>query len=252
MKNGTPNDDDASPRSLIPIGMSSVRDVHYDLQLARCLELSQRLDREERIRLDRVSAFPRTSSTSPAVMHIHSVDGTPATEPANACNQSVHVDEEELDMNLMSVGAAALIASATLVGGSAHGEPRPRKDVPASVKLGPEYKKIELFQEFREKLIADGWTPKINPDCHDAVKGDFYDKSCSKDPGDISCRLCEITPELFRMTSDGYLVMEYIKSGVSLSVTLYGDIQDFDHPGEYGLSIVGWDYEAGMNVQLLD
>lgn len=155
-------------------------------------------------------------------------------------------------MELRQLMVTAFLVSAVGIGFEAYAAPVGDKVVNSSAELGPEYKEIHIFPEFRKKLLADGWEAEKNPDCHDAVKGALYDELCSKDPCDISCRLCTITPELFRMTSDGYLLMKYKKSGVSLGVTLYGDTRDFDHPGEYGLSIVGWDYEAGMNVQLLD
>jgi len=155
-------------------------------------------------------------------------------------------------MNLIRVAAAVLIASSTGLTARLSAAPSNNYDVPASVRLGPEYKQIELFQDFRKRLLADGWTPLRNTQCHDAVMGDFYEEFCSKEVQSVSCRLCDMTPELFRKTSDGYMLMKYTKSGVSLSVTLYGDTRDLDHPGEYGLSIVGWDYEEGMNVQLLD
>ncbi len=164
-----------------------------------------------------------------------------------------HVQHEtRIDMNLNRKGIAALLSITLGMCMPAIAEPSRSDDASTPARLGHDYKKIELFQEFRAKLLADGWVPEKNPDCHDAVMGGYYDEYCSKNPTTLSCRLCTLTPELFRRTSDGYMLMKYRKAGVSLGVTLYGDAKDLEHPGEYGLSIVGWDYENGLNVQQLD
>jgi hypothetical protein len=123
---------------------------------------------------------------------------------------------------------------------------------PAGPKLNPEYIKIQTFSAFRKKIIEDCWTPVPNPECHDAVFGASYDSYCSKEPDSIGCRLCTMVPEVFRSTSDGYNLMRYTKDGVPLSVTVYGDVNDLDAPGRYGLIVVGWDYSMSLNVILLD
>jgi hypothetical protein len=46
--------------------------------------------------------------------------------------------------------------------------------------------------------------------------------------------------------------MRYTKDGVPLGVTVYGDVQDLDAPGRYGLVVVGWDYSESLNVILID
>jgi hypothetical protein len=122
-------------------------------------------------------------------------------------------------------------------------------------KLGPEYKKIDSFVEFRKKLITDGWTPVANPNCHDAVLGDDYSDFCNEFPGKISCRACDIAPEIFRYTSDGYMSVHYIKDGVPLNVMAYGDLTALDHPDKpdiYQLIVTGWRYDASINVIIVD
>jgi hypothetical protein len=110
--------------------------------------------------------------------------------------------------------------------------------------LGAEYKKIDSFVEFRKKLIGDGWSPVVNPHCLEAVIGADYGDYCSKYPHDIECRACEMVPEIFIYTSQGYLTTRYVKDGTPLGVLAYGDIQDLDEPGRYGLSVLVWDYKS--------
>lgn len=116
--------------------------------------------------------------------------------------------------------------------------------------LGDEYKKITSFVEFRKKLLVDGWKPVPNPDCREVVLGADYQDRCGKAQSDIECRVCQLVPELFRSTSDGYSVMHYIKDGTPLSVTVYGDMRELDEPGRYagGLVVSGWEYTTSINV----
>lgn len=117
-------------------------------------------------------------------------------------------------------------------------------------RLGDEYKKITSFMEFRKKLFADGWKPVLNPDCREVVLGADYQGRCGKAQSDIECRVCQLVPELFRSTSDGYSVMHYIKDGTPLSVTVYGDMRELDEPGRYagGWVVSGWEYTMSVNV----
>lgn len=131
-----------------------------------------------------------------------------------------------------------------------------KKDVVkvSRAKLGPDYKKIASFADFRKKLIADGWQPVINPNCREVVLGADYQDRCGKSQSDIECRVCELVPELFRSTSDGYSVMHYVKNGTPLSVTVYGDMRELDEPGRYagGFVVLGWEYTSSINVIPLD
>jgi hypothetical protein len=115
---------------------------------------------------------------------------------------------------------------------------------PTNGPLGPEYRTIDSFAEFRKKLLADGWKPVVNPNCHDAVLGASYDQTCKKHPDDISCRVCDLVPEIFIYTSDGYLTARYTRNGTPLYVVAYGDIQDLENPGKYGLVVTAWGYES--------
>ena len=118
--------------------------------------------------------------------------------------------------------------------------------------LGPEYKKINSFIDFRKKLLTDGWKPVVNPNCHDAVLGADYDNFCKAYPAKIGCRVCDMVPEIMRHTSDGYNVMHYIKGGTPLSVTAYGDMRSIDKPDDYELVVIGWEYTTSINAILME
>ncbi|WP_157006310.1 hypothetical protein [Luteibacter yeojuensis] len=120
-----------------------------------------------------------------------------------------------------------------------------------STHLGFEYKNISSFVEFRCRLLGDGWSPVPNPDCREAVVGDGYESLCRKSPQRISCRVCSVVPEIFRSTGDGYSLMRYVKNGTPLSVTVYGDINDIDVPGQYGLDVIGWSYDESLQLMLI-
>lgn len=120
-------------------------------------------------------------------------------------------------------------------------------------KLGPEYKDIAQFVDFRKKLIADGWKPVVNPKCHEAVLGPFYERLCKAHQESVSCRVCEMVPELVGHgggvgDKDGYNAMHYIKDGTPLSVTTHGDFRGLDAARAEELIVVGWEYTTSTDA----
>lgn len=127
----------------------------------------------------------------------------------------------------------------------------------SSPRLGPEYKKIDTFVEFRKKLLADGWKPVINPKCHEAVLGPFYERVCNAEAKSAACGVCERVPEIVSDVGgvgavDGYNVMHYTKDGAPLSVTTYGDFDGLDESKKDDLMVVGWEYSASADAIPLD
>ena len=234
----------ARPSSLVPVHKLSTPDRLYDLQLLRCVaivnertlkELGPPPRGERAVKPERKPEAPSTSQ--------------PGTTPSVVADHSY---QEKDTMKLLHLAMVAALGVATASNSMAHGITVSEGVEVSKRELGPEYKKIRTFTHFRKKLIEDGWVPIPNPDCHDAVFGASYDSYCSKDPDSIGCRVCTMVPEVFRSTSDGYNLMRYTKDGVPLGVTVYGDLNDLDAPGRYGLVVVGWDYSTGLNVILLD
>lgn len=252
-------EDGARRLSLIAVHRPRVTDRFHDLQLARDVELINTAVRRE--------LRPAIENPSP---------GKKRPVSRVVVKETVVTTKEDEVMRLSSIAAAAALAMGTLpslattaekglddVGTSsvrsAPAGPRAvaMPHVPVSAKkaepmLGPEYAKIPTFSAFRQKLIADGWVPVRNADCHDVVLGNDYEEICHKRPDSISCRMCGLVPEIFRSTSDGYSLMRYAKEGVPLSISVYGDVRDLDEPGRYGLVVTGWDYSESLNLFLLD
>lgn len=121
----------------------------------------------------------------------------------------------------------------------------------AAVQLAPDYKDINSLADFRAKLISEGWMPVPNPDCHEAVVGDYHEAYCRASPESEGCRACKLLPEIIKSTSDGYTLTRYAKEGVLLNVTSYGDISDIEVSGASGLSIVGWNFGDSLNAILI-
>jgi hypothetical protein len=165
------------------------------------------------------------------------VAGTAACNPATPASASTNAASTEHPAQTQKPPVSSLTA---VVASPSTNYASAKTSAP---RLGPEYKKIDSFVEFRKKLIADGWKPVVNPHCLEELVGVDYKDDCSKDPNDISCRACDMVPEIFIYTSQGYLTTRYVKDGTPLYVGSYGDIQDLDQPGRYGLSVMVWDYK---------
>lgn len=159
---------------------------------------------------------------------------------ATACNSAT---PDNGDKTIYAHSADVTSAPSTPVATSSTAN-APDEPKPTNGPLGPEYKTIDSFAEFRKKLLADGWRPVANPHCPDEVMGIDHKNYCSKYPDDISCRICDLVPEIFIYTSYGYLTARYTRDGMPLYVVAYGDIKDLEKPGQYGLVVTAWGYES--------
>lgn len=255
---GTDNDYDhdegARPSSLISVRNLSTPDPLYDLQLIRELEIINARTRAE------LGPMPR--------------DGVPVEikRKPSVTTEQIEEDETMKIQNLAVVAAlgvataggtfasegttsteqSELVTHAATVSSDAKQNVRKSGSAKPKPKVNPEYMKIDTFSEFRKRIIADGWVPVPDPDCHDTILGGYYDEYCRDEPESISCRVCTLVPEIWRSTTDGYNLMRYTKEGVPLGVTVYGDLNDLDEPGRHGLDVVGWDYSEGINVILIE
>jgi len=262
-----PNDDDqpesenqdgegARPSSLVAVHRPKVIDPLHELNLLRMMQVANERTTRELGPLP-PGGLPVPDKRKPTAPYM---DFRGRVAP----DEQLIVEEND-EMKLAQVAATAALAvgtaacnpptQASVAADSPHKTPGSTTRAPekaAKPMLGPEYKKIDSFVDFRKKLLADGWKPVINPDCHDAVLGNTFDEVCRKDPRDVGCRVCDIVPEIFRNTSDGYSVMHYVKDGTPLSVTTYGDIMSFVHPETYDFVVAGWEYTTSINVIPMD
>jgi hypothetical protein len=115
---------------------------------------------------------------------------------------------------------------------SSHAKKHASQKTPTQ-RLGPEYKKIGSFVDFRKALLADGWQPVANSNCQALLGVDDF---------------CNVIPETFWSSGTGYYVLHYVKDGTPLSVTLYGEIEALNEPDKSGdLGVTGWEYTTGTD-----
>lgn len=110
----------------------------------------------------------------------------------------------------------------------------------SSNRLGPDYKEGMDYMDFRARLLTDGWTPVADPMCRTNVIGANHEELCARAPELESCRICTDLPELAACSSDAFCGMAFSKAGEIIEITTYGDIQDAEAPGRYGLEVRGW------------
>lgn len=167
-------------------------------------------------------AMKVTQLAAMAALVLGTAVGSPVTSTADNAN-AASTEHPAQTQKVPTSSVSSVISSPSI----SHA---PKKT--SAPRLGPEYKKIVSFVEFRKKLLADGWEPVTNPKCREEVIGGEY---------------CDLAPEMTSYTSTfpGYLITRYIKDGVPLSVLSEGDITDLIEPEKHGLYVDNWDYESG-------
>ncbi len=118
---------------------------------------------------------------------------------------------------------------------------RPSSGIPGK-ELGPLYKEGMDYIDFRNQLIADGWKPVVNPNCGKEAPGDIDDELCKKNTGNTRCKVCEMLPEIYIAASNGLVVTRFMKNGIPLSITAYGDYRNLHNRNRQGLNVLSWDF----------
>lgn len=101
--------------------------------------------------------------------------------------------------------------------------------------LAPLYKESMDYIDFRNQLIADGWKPVVNPNCGKEAPGDIDDELCKN-------KVCEMLPEIYIATSNGLVVTRFMKNGIPISITAYGDYRNLHDRNRQGLNVLSWDF----------
>jgi hypothetical protein len=117
----------------------------------------------------------------------------------------------------------------------------PATDLDALLKKGMAY------GDFRKLVLDKGWEPVVNPECKANLVGDGADDLCAKNPQLISCRTCDVLPELDSCSSDAHCLMRFHHPDVAgtLEVTGYGEVEYWSETGEdAGLQVTGWEIAA--------
>jgi hypothetical protein len=247
------SDEGARPSSLIPVHKLSTPDRLHDLNLLRMTQVAN----ERTVRnlgplpLDGVPVQKRRKpnlslpdAQEPAPTSLENEEdgtmklthmtamaallvGTTACNPTTATGANTNAASAN-PVPQVPTAIAPSSAATVAVASTTHA---PAKA--SAPTLGPEYKKIDTFIDFRKKLLADGWQPVVNPDCHALLGVDEY---------------CSIIPETSWASGTGYYVLHYIKDGTPLSVTLYGEIESLNKPDTSGpIWVTGWEYTTSVD-----
>ena len=90
------------------------------------------------------------------------------------------------------------------------------------------------YADFRKLLVANGWTPVPTPECTANVVGGNHESVCKSMPDQITCKICELMPELDSYSGDGFALMRFkhAASGEVLEATGYGMIEDWSVAGD--------------------
>lgn len=105
-------------------------------------------------------------------------------------------------------------------------------DKPVALKEGMAYR------TFRDRVIAQGWKPKPDAQCKANVVCANFEKVCQHDPA--ACQVCDDTPELGVCSGDGHCLMQFERSGETMTVSTYGEIRDWSAPDEASRLFVKW------------
>lgn len=90
------------------------------------------------------------------------------------------------------------------------------------------------YADFRKLLVTNGWAPVPTPECTANVVGGNHESVCKATPDQITCRICELMPELDSYSGDGFALVRFknTASGEVLEATGYGMIEDWNVAGD--------------------
>ncbi len=96
------------------------------------------------------------------------------------------------------------------------------------------------YDTLRQALLISGWKPIVTSECRTNIMGDDAGDTCSKNPKDAQCHVCDAFPELESCSGDGYCLMQFShpNSALMLTTTTYGNLaRDSDS------MVTGWDFK---------
>lgn len=97
------------------------------------------------------------------------------------------------------------------------------------------------YATFRDRALANGWTPLTSADCMANVVGANYERLCATPDAPATCATCAELPELNACSGDGYCEMQFVHAGARriLQVDTYGAI-DRGARQDSGPRVIGW------------
>lgn len=90
------------------------------------------------------------------------------------------------------------------------------------------------YADFSKLLAANGWVPVPTPECTANVVGGDHESVCKATPDQITCKICQLMPELDSYSGDGFALVRFkhASSGEVLEATGYGMIEDWNVAGD--------------------
>ena len=101
------------------------------------------------------------------------------------------------------------------------------------------------YADFRERVLAHGWTPRASATCRADMVGDDAAAVCARDPQLIACRICDALPELQSCSGDARCLVRFGHAGSAqdLEARAYGEVDAWRDAGDdAGLQITAWDF----------
>lgn len=100
------------------------------------------------------------------------------------------------------------------------------------------------YGDFRERVLAHGWTPRVAPDCRSAVAGGSAERTCAAHPHLAVCTICDALPELQVCSSDARCLMRFQHPRArDLQVRAYGEFAAWADTGDDpGLQLSAWSF----------
>lgn len=121
---------------------------------------------------------------------------------------------------------------------------QPSAPQPAVASLERVVRKGMAYADFRNEVIALGWTPVVDPECKANVVGGDHLAVCATQPPPASCQACDALPELSSYSGDAksLSVFRNASQGLRMQVVGLGELADWNVPGEdSGLQVLEWE-----------
>lgn len=225
--------------SLIPVHKLSMPDRHYDLQLFRDLALANELAK----RCRRISAREAKGAT-----YLASED-----ERSSMTHDGGSVKLEIATLvamtGMLSIESSAAGSGPSSFVASAEGSSDIHSSTGAGAQLGPSYKALDSFAEFRRRLLADGWSPVPSSNCEDEISGS-YASLPGAELKRVSSEFCKMFPELDLINGRWESYFDYTKAGRTIFVELYGDVLGLIDTSRTPPLLEGWLTKGGPYIQV--
>uniref|UniRef100_A0A8J7VS63 Lipoprotein n=1 Tax=Coralloluteibacterium stylophorae TaxID=1776034 RepID=A0A8J7VS63_9GAMM len=123
--------------------------------------------------------------------------------------------------------------------------PAPARHAVADIASG--LRKGMAYGDFRQQVLADGWTPMASAECRTNLVGDDADALCAANPQLAGCTICDELPELQACSADARCMLRFRSADGQrvLEARAYGEFQHWDERGaDAGLQVSDWTFST--------